>query len=187
MSHQKHINIEGENNKVIGGNDNSLTVNLGKKGKLATLFEKLKDKFEEDDKISQISDDLKRYQDNRDRKSLEEKLTEANREHLLDSFSWLKEQYFKKLTKFRFYEPAQEIHAFILGIVFEKFRNLIYPLIRNNVEESQILNSISLEIVNPIVSLIQEEGCDDIMGLSSTEIEGMVHYLTGKCHINWKL
>jgi hypothetical protein len=37
------------------------------------------------------------------------------------------------------------------------------------------------------MSLIESEGCNDIMGLSSTEIEGMFHYLTGNCHINWKL
>jgi len=187
MPHSKNIDINGDSNKIVLGNDNSKTIYEIKKGKLASLFEKLKVKFEGDETINQISDDLKRYQDKRDRKSLEEKLNAANRGHLLDDFSWLKEQYFKKLTKFQFYEPAQEIHAFILGIVYEKFRNIIYPLIRANASEATILEKISAEVVNPIVQLIQEEGCDDVMGLSNTEIEGMIHFLTGKCHINWNI
>ena len=51
----------------------------------------------------------------------------------------------------------------------------------------EFFQTISDNIVNPIMNLIQQEGCDDIMGLTSTEIEGMFHYLTGNCHINWTL
>ena len=184
----EHIDVSGSNGKVIGGDDNSQTnIHHSKKGKLAHLFEKLKDKFEERDTISKVSDDLKRYKDERDRISIEQKLIDANREHLTDDFLWLKDQYFRKLTKFQFYEPAQEIHAFLLGVVSEKFRNIIYPLIRSGESEQIILLTMSEQITNPIVNLIQEEGCYDIMGLSATEIEGMIHFLTGQCHIKWKL
>jgi len=184
----ENIDVSGENGKVVGGDDNSQTnIYYSKKGKLAHLFEKLKDKFEEEDTISKVSDDLKRYKDERDRISIEQKLIDANREHLLDDFLWLKDQYFRKLTKFQFYEPAQEIHAFLLGVVYEKFRNIIYPLIRSGESEQIILSTMSEKITNPIVNLIQEQGCDDIMGLSATEIEGMIHFLTGQCHIKWKL
>lgn len=184
----ENIDVSGENGKVVGGDDNSkTTIYYSKKGKLAHLFEKLKDKFEDGDTISKVSDDLKRYKDERDRISIEQKLIDANREHLTDDFLWLKDQYFRKLTKFQFYEPAQEIHAFLLGVVYEKFRNIIYPLIRSGESEQIILLTMSEQITNPIVNLIQEEGCDDIMGLSATEIEGMIHFLTGQCHIKWKL
>jgi len=187
----KDIDISGDNCKVVAGDDNSRIENnyysSGKKGKLAFLFEKLKDKFENEDTISKISDDLRRYKDERDRIGIEQKLIDANREHLLEDFIWSKNQYERKLTKFQFYEPAQEIHAFILGIVFEKFRYIIYPLIRNQTPEKDILLAVSEKIINPIVDLIQEEGCNDIMGLSAVEIEGMIHFLTGQCHLKWKL
>lgn len=184
----KNIDVGGNDNKIISGDDNSKNFFISRnQGKLAYLFERLKEKFEEGDKIKRISEDLKRYQDERDRISIEQKLNDANRGHLIDDFVWLKEQYAKKLTKFQFFEPAQEIHAFILGIVYEKFRNIIYPMIRSNECEEKILNAISEKITEPIVSLLQEEGCNDIMGLSATEVEGMIHFLTGQCHIKWKL
>jgi len=182
--------IDGSNNKIVAGNDHSSTVNHfhdSNKGKLAFLFEKLKEKFEDGDTVCKISEDLKRYQDERDRIGIEQKLIDANREHLLEDFIWNKEQYYRKLTKFQFYEPAQEIHAFILGIVYEKFRHIIYPMIRENAPESDILLAMSEKIISPIVDLIQKEGCDDIMGLSAVEIEGMIHFLTGQCHLKWKL
>lgn len=180
------INIPGNNSKVVGGDDNSCNYHF-QKSKLATLFEKLKDKFEDGDTIQQISDDLQRYKDNRDRFSLEQKLEDAGRQHLLDDFMWFKDQYYRKLTKYQFFEPAQEIHSFILGIVLERFTSIIYPKIRDNHPEREILKAISNEITTPIVNLIQTEGCDDVMGLSAVEIEGMIHFLTGKCHIKWKL
>ncbi|WP_196888231.1 ABC-three component system protein [Aureivirga sp. CE67] len=182
------VEISGNKSKIVAGDDNSQNnFFVSKKGKLSLLFESLKEKFEEDDKITRISDDLQRYKDGRDRISIEQKLKDANREHLTEDFLWLKDQYFRKLTKYQFFEPAQEIHAFILGIVYERFRNIIYPLIRQNESEKVILSAMSEKITAPIVNLIQEEGCDDIMGLSSTEIEGMIHFLTGQCHIKWKL
>jgi len=60
-------------------------------------------------------------------------------------------------------------------------------MLRDKESEKVILSTISNEIVNPILNLIESEGCDDIIGLSATEIQGMFHYLTGNCHINWKL
>lgn len=184
----ENIDIGGANSKVVGGDDNSNNYfNNIKKGKLSFLFEKLKEKFEHGDTITKISDDLKRYKDGRDRIGLEQKLKDANREHFLEDYMWFKDQYFRKLTKFQFYEPAQEIHAFILGIVLEKFRNIIYPLLKNNASDEVILAAMSEKIISPIVSLIQEEGCDDIMGLTSVEIEGMIHFLTGQCYLKWKL
>lgn len=91
------------------------------------------------------------------------------------------------MTLYQFYEPAQEIYSYLLGIICEKFRNIIYPLIRDNVSEKEVSETLSKEIIDPIVKLIREEGYNDIMGLSSTEIEGMIYYLTGICHLKWRL
>ncbi len=184
------ITQSGSNNKITGRDDNSqnTTYNVSSpKGKLATLFEKLKDKFENGDSITKISEDLKKYTDPRDTLGLEEKLRLADKNHLYEDFVMCKQQFAKKLVFYQNYEPAQEIFAFILAIVLEKYRNVIKPMIRNNASEADILATISTTTTNPILELIQQEGCNDIMGLTSTEIEGMFHYLTGNCHINWKL
>jgi len=189
MKKQENINQSGNANKVIAGDDKSINATYlsSSKGKLSTLFDKLKDKFDSGDSITQISEDLKKYTDMRDTLGLEKKLSDADKTHLYEDFAWCKQEFYKKLVKYQNYEPAQEIFAFILAIVLEKYRNVIKPMIRNGAAENEILAKISNEITNPIISLIQQEGCNDIMGLSSTEIDGMFHYLTGNCHINWKL
>lgn len=187
-TNQNNANIEGSGNKIVGGNDNSQTNNyFGSNGKLSTLFEKLKASVDNSEKIIQISDDLKRYTTRRDTIGLEEKLKKADKSYLYEDFAWLKQEFHKKLVYYQNYEPAQEIFAFILAIVLEKYTNLIKPMLREGISEREILSTISSEIVNPILSLIESEGCDDIIGLSSTEIQGMFHYLTGNCHINWEV
>jgi len=191
MNSQDNIHISGDKNKVIGGDDKSTNIEYhlhsAKQTRLSLLFDKLKEEFDKGNTITDISNDLARYTDKRDTIGLEQKLIDGNREHLFQDFRWLKQEYYKKLTTYQFYEPAQEIHSFILGIVFERFRNIIYPMIRNNNSEQDILNAISNQIVNPIVMLIQQQGCSDIMKLGSTEIEGMIHFLTGRCHLKWNL
>ncbi len=183
---QENINLTGTGNKVVQGDDFSTNTILPK-GKLATLFEKLKEKFENGDEISKISENLKRYTDRKDTIGLEDKLKEAEKEHLYEDFAWCKQEFYKKLVLYQNYEPAQEIFAFVLAIVLEKYRNVIRPMIRSGKTEEEILATISNQIVNPLIKLIQDEGCYDIMGLTSTEIEGMFHYLTGNCHIKWKV
>jgi len=176
-------------NTVNGGDivagDKLVTNHVQKKTKLSSLFEKLKQSFGDGQTVKDESEDLKRYSIPRDTIGLEQKLINANLQHQLDDAAWLKEQYAKKLTKFQFYEHAQEIHAFFLGIVLEKFRNIVYPMIQNGNTELEVRKAISAELIEPIIQTIQAEGCDDIMGLSSTDIEGMIFYLTGQCHIKW--
>lgn len=187
-TNQNNANISGSKNKIIGGNDNSQTNNyLGSNGKLSSLFEKLKGSVDNSEEIEKISDNLKRYTTRRDTIGLEQKLINADKSYLYEDFAWLKQEFHKKLVYYQNYEPAQEIFAFILAIVLEKYINLIKPMLREGIPEREILATISIEVVKPILDLIESEGCDDIIGLSSTEIQGMFHYLTGNCHINWEV
>ncbi|KPQ12989.1 MAG: hypothetical protein HLUCCX10_14395 [Algoriphagus marincola HL-49] len=187
-TNQNNANIEGSGNKIVGGDDKSQTNNFyGSNGKLSSLFEKLKASVDNSEEIEKISDDLKRYTARRDTVGLEQKLKNANKSYLYEDFAWLKQEFHKKLVYYQNYEPAQEIFAFILAIVLEKYIHLIKPMLREGIPEREILSTISRDVVKPILDLIESEGCDDIIGLSSTEIQGMFHYLTGNCHINWEV
>lgn len=181
-------NIKLKGNTVLNGEINGIKneYHVQKKTKVTLLFEKLNVEFNSDNKITHVIDDLQKYQDSRDRISLKDKLKDGDREYLLDDALWLKEQYAKKLTKYQFFESAQQIHAFLLGVVLEKFRNLIKPMIRSGKADEEISRCLSDNVVSPILTIIQDQGCYDMMCLSSDDIEGMVYYLAGKCHINWK-
>jgi hypothetical protein len=185
---QENIGIEGDGNKIIGGDDNSQkTINVvSRRGKLSALFDKLKVKFDNNELVNNISKDLQRYTDLKDNIGLEEKLQLAGKSDYYKDFAWLKQEFYKKLVYYQNFEPAQEIFAFILGIVYEKYRNIIKPKITAQKSDEEIFASLSMDIIKPILDLINSEGCDDIIGISATEIEGMYHYLTGNCYINWK-
>lgn len=185
---QNNAKIKGSENLIIGGNlTQNHNYNSSRNGKLSTLFEKLKECFDNNDSITEISDDLKRYTTRRDTLGLEKKLELAGKGYLYQDFAWFKQEFHKKLVYYQNYEPAQEIFAFILAIVLERYINVIKPMIRDDKNETIIMKTISDDIVQPILSLIEAEGCNDIIGLSSTEIQGMFHYLTGNCHIDWKI
>lgn len=187
---QKDIDITGDNNKVVKGNNYETHYHNNNRGKLSNLFQSLKSQFENTqnvDEIKNISESLNRYLNPKDTLGLEAKLKLQGKEHLEEDFSELKQIFYKKLLLYQNYEPAQEIFTFLLAIVLEKYRNIIKPMIRDDVNERKILKCISDEIVNPLTRLIESEGCDDIMRLNSEDIEGMYHFLTGNCHINWKL
>lgn len=187
---QKGIEIEGDHSKVIAGDDNSTNKhyhNYTKQTKLSNLFDRLNQEYNADNRIDEINDDLNRYLLERDAIGLEQKLIDGNMAHLYEDAMWLKEEYSKKLTKYVFFEPAQHIHAYLLAIVIEKFRNLIYPLLREGKSEAEVMKAVSENINAPLLNIIREEGCNDIMGLSATDIDGMVFFLTGRCHIKWNL
>jgi hypothetical protein len=188
---QRDIDIDGSQNKIVGGDDNSIINNYGgQRGKLSSLFASLKIQFENPQNVEEIkiiSDSLSRYLNPKDTIGLEKKLENAEKSHLEEDFLELKQLFYKKLLKFQNYEPAQEIFTFLLAIVLERYRNIIKPMIRENQSEREILFAISEKITKPITNLLVQEGCDDIMGLNADDIEGMYHYLTGNCHINWVL
>lgn len=181
-------NITQSNNTVTNGSivSGNQTINNFKKTKLSSLFDKLNETYNEQKQIDVICDDLKRFMDGRDTIGLEQKLINGNRQHLFENAMWLKEEYSKKLTKYQFYEHAQEIHAFILGVVLEKFTHKINPIISAEQDDIVVMKAISDDIISPLITMIQEEGCSDIMGLGATDINGMVYFLTGRCHIKWE-
>ena len=163
-----------------------MTINNHKsKTRLSTLFKKLTSEFNEGDEITHIIDELQSYTSQRDIIGLEQKLIDGNRSHLFDAMSWYKQEYAKKLEKFQFYPSAQKIHSIVLAIVLDKFSAHITPMINQGADEAEISKKISEEVVTPIFKIIEEEGFEDIMGLTMSDINGMVYYLTGKCHIKW--
>ncbi len=155
------------------------------KTKLSVLFDRLNIEFNEDDIISHIISDLESYTTDTDVIGLEEKIKKGGREKYLTNFIWMKQEYRKKLEKYQNYPSAQKIHTLILADVLHKFNTYLVPLLESNPTEEQIRLAISNQIVEPVYKIIDEEGCDDVMGLSKTDVHGMIYYLTGKCHIKW--
>jgi hypothetical protein len=186
MSSQNLKNVKAGGDVVLGNKETHHHHHEKSKNRLSSLFEKLNSEFANNEEIVGWIDDLYRYTVQRDVIGLEQKLLEGERKDLIDDAIWLKEEYYKKLTKYQLYQSAQKIQAHLLASILERFRNKIYPLIVSEADDLTVSSAISNEIVNPLVTLIEQEGLEDnILGFSATDIEGMIYYLTGRCHIKW--
>lgn len=204
---QKNIDIKGDG-KLIAGDDNSITENYSgdnysgasvlkkeethyhytiTQTKLSSLFSQLREQYETKEESSSIIEELNRYLTEKDTIGLEKKLEDGDLSYLYEDAIELKEAYAKKVYKYQLYTSAQEIHSYLLGIICSKFRHIIYPMIKERKSHADISKSISEDIIDPICKLILEHGCDDIMGLCPQDIEGMIYFLTGRCHIRWKV
>jgi hypothetical protein len=48
----------------------------------------------------------------------------------------------------------------------------------------EILNE---KVIQPILEILNKEGAEDnYLNYNANDIFGMVYFLTGKCHLNWK-
>jgi len=112
---------------------------------------------------------------------LDGKLSAGNRQDLLEFATATKEQFAKSLAKHQFSESAQEIHAYLLAEVFTRFNTHVYPLIRQSSTHAQIADAIQTRVVDPVKALLE----DNVLGLYADEINGMLFFLTGNCHVRW--
>lgn len=150
------------------------------------LCAKYKDECENDTKLSSIREKLKRYSSpaTNDVRGLDDKLSATGYSTLLSTATKYKERYAKKLSKQWQFESGQALHEFLLAEVESRFDLHIRPILSQTADASkleQILQSIQLNILDPI----QQKLGSNPLELDGGELQGMLYFLTGNCHINW--
>ena len=137
----------------------------------------------------EVIDDLLYYTTRLDgTKGMEEKLMDGGfRPNKIEEAKRFKELYAKKATRFDCYPAAQQINLNLFSRIKNEFDTNIYPLIENGESLIVVMQQIRERIVLPIMTLIENAGANDT-SLQYTEdhIYGMIYYLTGMCHLNWK-
>jgi len=113
---------------------------------------------------------------------LENKLIDGEKRNIIWYAKNVKERYHKKLFKIsQFSEIAQEINVYLLATVRSYYMLEIYPQVCNK-EDDQIISAlISQKIVNPLLTDLG----DNLFGFTPDDIQGMLYFLTGNCHIKW--
>lgn len=115
---------------------------------------------------------------------LKQKLIIAGYGNDLDWALALKEQYAKILQEHKFLKSSQHIHAFILARVIVLFQNHVLSVIRSGAEQSVVRDVIYNKVITQIESEIGGE--HNVLELYSEDINGMIYFLTGNCHLVWK-
>jgi hypothetical protein len=159
-----------------------------KKSRFSKRFEKLNREVAEDERYEHVMDDFKYYITTLDGIDMPTKLSDGgfNDVDILEA-TRKKEKYAKKLEKNRFFESAQWIDSQLFAKIKIDFDTYVMPLIDNGSDKHTIMISVVERVVNPCLEIINTEGQDDeILNYNAEDIFGMVYYLTGMCHLNWK-
>lgn len=163
---------------------------VGQKSRFAKRFEKLNTEVASDMRYEGIMSDFKYYLTTLDGIDMPTKLLDGgfDEAEILEA-TRRKEKYAKKLEINRFFESAQWIDSQLFAKIKMDFQAYVEtPLIKTGASKEEITKALVEKVINPILDLLNTEGeSDEILNYNAEDILGMIYYLTGKCHLNWKV
>ena len=181
------------NNSAIGAQanvkENNGTINIGNsRSRLSATFERLEQEILNNTR-KEVIDELLLYTTKLDgTKGLEEKLQDGGFQKMFIQKAIIqKEMYAKRATKYECYPAAQEIILSLFARIKNEFDVRIYPMIIKGEDVPSIMQEVHKQIVSPILQMIEMTGANDqSLYFNMDHIYGMIYYLTGMCHLNWK-
>ena len=172
--------------KTLGSN-NSQVVNVfmpnGDKHPLSNAMESILLNINDDPDFEGFIEELLSHTHYRTIIGLEGKLLEANKEELLLEAIDLKEKFAKKLEREQLSITVQYFYAHILSYIKSVFISKIKPLLSKGCSASELESAI----YNEIVLNIYAQTSVYLPEVTTDHIAGMLYYLTGKCHLSWKV
>jgi hypothetical protein len=112
---------------------------------------------------------------------LENKLIKANKAVFLDEALISSQKASKMILRFQNIKSYQIIFNHVLSLIITRFRAHVVPLIKNGVDDLTIKTMINTVIVEPLNQEVSLAGGY----ITSDLIEGMLYFLTEKCHVEW--
>lgn len=167
---------------------NNTFFNSGTGTRMDAYFRQLLEEIEKGVK-AEVFEALDYYRTKLDgRKDVEEKLADGGfRPSKIREAQRLKEMYAKLAFQYDCYPSAQKIFHSLFARIKHEFDTSIFPLIEQKQPLNTVMEQIRLKIVIPIRDMLETNGAyDKYMGLNEDHIYGMIYYLTGMCHLNWK-
>ncbi|HOO49745.1 MAG TPA: hypothetical protein PLK94_00500 [Alphaproteobacteria bacterium] len=116
-----------------------------------------------------------------EQRALKAKLEEADRADEVYEAEELKEEFAKILVKDNLSEQAQDAYVHILGKIKTLYESKVKPLMKEGAPLSDIESNILY-----VIEVIYEDLSGTILEYDYRQIKGMLYFLTGNCHIDWK-
>ncbi len=184
--------VQQNNNQALGdivAGSKYETTNINQFGtsapssRLARLLARYQHEIEQDERTSEKLKELQRYSEAKEGPliPIQTKLNEGRRGDLIDYALETKECFAKQLVLHTHFESAQKIHLHLLSRIWSVFQTRILPEIRAGQSRLVIEKLIQSEIVDPTLVDLQDNPFD----YTDREVQGMLYYLTGNCHIRW--
>lgn len=167
----------------VVGRDKITNNNLPHPRQLDLLSANYKIELEKNQTTSDIIDELQHYK-TRDPnvRDLQEKLNAAGFDYLIDEAEELKELMAKLIIKNQHYRSAQKIITLLLADVESIFNAQIKPKLSPDVSESDIKDLFRILLEQEI----QDKLGENVLEIFNRQINGMVFFLTGNCHLEWE-
>ena len=152
-------------------------------------FYKLAKEIEQDQRYEKTIDDLAYFNTILDGSlGLEQKLKDGKwSKSEIDRAIRQKLKFAKKQEKYKYFQSAQYINSHLFADILLNFDDYVKPLIYSQANKVEILKAVRNNVITPILNKLNTEGADDdYLCYDAEDVYGMVYYLTGICHINWK-
>lgn len=175
-----------QNQLNIGANQ--APIYLTKQTRFAKRFEKLNKEVASDERYEGVMESLKLYLTRLDGIDAPTKLEDGGFKEfeIIDAIR-KKDKFAKRLQLNRFYESAQWIDSQLFAKIKMNFETFVLPVINSGATKDEILKEVVIKVVEPVLDIINIEGeNDEFLNYNADDIFGMVYYLTGQCHLNWK-
>lgn len=152
-----------------------------------TQMDLLSQKYVEEKSNQQVTyviiDELTHYSNEKyDIRDLTEKLEDAGFGYLIDVGEELKEEVSKLIIRNQHCKSAQKIITYLLAEVESIFNANIKSKLLDVREEA----SLKLLFRTHLEKEIQAHLGDNVLEIFNRQINGMVYFLTGNCHLEWK-
>jgi len=130
-----------------------------------------------------VIEELTHYSnENYDIRDLTEKLEDAGFGYLIDTGEELKEEVSKLIIRNQHYKSAQKIITYLLAEVESIFNANIKGKLLTVKEESALKQLFRTHLEQEIQAHLGE----NVLEIFNRQINGMVYFLTGNCHLEWK-
>lgn len=157
--------------------------------RMAADFEKLRDQIRKGVKQN-VFDELDYYlTELPGTKPAEEKLSDGHfSPYQIQEAMRQKDLYARRAELYKFYPAAQQIIYDIFSNIKNEFYASIFPMVEAGHPLADVMLALRLNIVKPIMQMLNENGSsDEYLHFGEDHIYGMIYYLTGMCHLNWKV
>lgn len=162
----------------------SFGTNKSKISPIQALYQKFKLEQAQNPQIRKIVEELENYRQNIDVEvvGLEQKLIDGNQKSSIEYAERAKEFFYKKLVKHEMSEVAQKINVHLLADIESRFSNHIRPKICSGTYQEEDIKTLIQElIITPVIDSLE----DNTLEFTARDINGMLYFLTGNCHIKW--
>lgn len=148
------------------------------------LYESLKNEVQQSGTALEIIEQLQHFMGkppSQATRTLAEKLQATGRADLTETAEIAKERAAKKIMRYQTSAVAQEIFAYVLGELHNKYLLHVRPLIAAGANRSAVDSAMEEKVISPVANAMEPSS----LGLTPDLVVAMLFYLAGNCHVRW--